>query len=79
MVGDELFAFFIGAIVGLVIMLLMVISFSGVPLFSHEKIAVMICESHGMELDYFEGSIDKVVCRKPPRTNPDQTVFDFGD
>jgi len=39
--------------------------------------AEKFCESHGLELDYFEGPLTKIVCRKASQNNPNQTVFDF--
>ena len=41
--------------------------------------AEKFCELHGLELDYFEGPLTKIVCKKRVENDPNQKVFDFED
>ena len=51
----------------------------GEGLSSNNVTAEQFCESHGLELDYFEGSLTKIVCKKRIENDPNQRVFDFED
>lgn len=71
-VFELVFVGLIGGVLTLSILFFIV----GGPIIGPEGVAKRVCESHGLEVDYYEGS-DKVVCQEKPEDLSNKKVFEF--
>lgn len=73
----DIFEFSIIFFLGVLSMVILINLIAGPPIFSHNSIAEMVCESHGLELDYHEDGLDRIVCEERPENLSNKKVFEF--